>query len=345
MIKFVRTPLTEIFRPAVFLCLLVVGGLAQADDLRFGSLPPVVDEASGLTASVRHPGVYWTHDDNINLPASSRRSEPLLFAIDTHGGLRSTVTLSPVRQRDWEAITSGLVDGQPTLIVGDIGDNRNTWPDYRVWFVPEPPSLGGKQRAYPTALIRFRYPDQVPQPKRQGGWSGGHDAESLVMDNQGQQLLLLTKREKPARFFSIPLSARHAISEGERLSLQDRRTPVDTAQLLGTLPQLPAPDLLAWLLNPMIGAYADQPTDMSLSADGRLLAILTYSAVYFFERRPGMGWHQAIGKPVDSIGLPLIDQWEGISFSIDDKRLLIVREGRGDHTLMKLDVPPSLLPR
>lgn len=327
------------FRSVVFLCLLAIGGAALADDLRFGALPSVVDEASGLTGSIRHPGLYWTHNDNINLPASSRRSDPLVFAIDARGELKATVSLSPVRQRDWEAITSGLIDGQPTLIVGDIGDNRNFWSDYRLWFVPEPTALGGQQSAYPTALIRFRYPDQVPQPKRQGGWSGGHDAESLVLDRQGQQVLLLTKREKPPRFFSIPLSARHALTNDERLSLQDRRVPVVTARFIGSLPNLPAPDLLAWLLNPMIGAYADQPTDMALSADGRLLAVLTYSAVYFFRRKPGMDWRQAIERPVDSIGLPLIDQWEGISFTPDEKQVLIVREGRGSRTLMRLDVP------
>jgi hypothetical protein len=328
-----------------FLCLFVLGGSALADAPRFGALPSAVDEASGLTASIRHPGLYWTHNDNINLPASSRRSDPLLFAIDARGVLKSTVSLSPVRQRDWEAITSGVIDGQPTLIVGDIGDNRNSWPDYRLWFVPEPPALGEKQSVYPSALIRFRYPDQVPQPKRQGGWSGGHDTESLVLDAHEQQLLLLTKREKPARFFSIPLSARHPISEGDRLSLQERRTPVVTAQLIGPLPTLPAPNLLAWLLNPMIGAYTDQPTDMTLSADGRLLAVLTYSAVYFFLRKPGMDWRQAIERPVDIMGLPRIDQWEGISFTGDEKRLLIVREGRGDRTLMRLDVPASLIAR
>lgn len=318
---------------------------AQADNLQFDALPTSVDEASGLTPSVRHPGVYWTHNDNINLPASSQRSEPLLFALNARGVLQATLSLSPVRQRDWEAITSGLIDGEPTLIVGDIGDNRNTWPDYRIWFVPEPRDVGGKLSARPTALIRFRYPDQTPQPKRQGGWSGGHDAESMVLDARDRQLLVLTKREKPARFFSIPLDARQALDGDTRLTPQFRHTPVVTAQPIGPLPHLPAPDLLTWLLNPMIGAYADQPTDMALSGNGRLLAVLTYSAVYFFDRPPGASWQQAIARPIDSMALPLIDQWEGISFSVDGKSLLIVREGRGDRTLMHLPLPESLIAR
>lgn len=332
-------------RSAVFLWALMISGPGVAADYQFGTLPPVVDEASGLTASLRHPGVYWTHDDNINLPASSRRSDPLLFAIDAQGDLKGTLNLAPVRQRDWEAITGGMIDGQPTLIVGDIGDNRNSWPDYRLWFVPEPAVLGGTQNADPTALIRYRYPDQVPAPKRQGGWSGGHDTESLVLDAREGQLLLLTKREHPARFFTIPLSARHPVTNGERLSLQDRHTPVVTAEFIGFLPTLPAPDLLAWLFHPVVGAYADQPTDMTLSDDERLLAVLTYGAVYFFERKPGMDWRGALAKPVDSIGLPLIDQWEGISFSQDQRQLLIVREGTGERTLMRLDVPTTLRAR
>lgn len=305
------------------------------------TLPPVIDEASGLTRSLLHPNVYWTHNDNINLPASAKKSAPLVFAINQNGQLLSTLLISGVRQRDWEAITHLKLNGHPTIVVGDIGDNRDTWPDYRLWFVPEPTTLEPNSAQRPTALLRFRYPDQTPSPRKQGGYSGGHDAESLVYDARDQQFLILTKREKPARLFTVPLSARVTLSDQGSIRTQLRHAPVVTAQFISQLPTLPAPDLVSWLLHPFTSPYADQPTDLALAPDGRLLAVLTYGAVYYFRRNPGESWRAALKAPVYAESLPSIEQWEGASFTPDGHHLVIVREGTGDNTLIMLAVPAS----
>lgn len=325
------------FRSAALFCLLIFtshSGLAA-------TLPSIIDEASGLTRSAQHAGVYWTHNDNINLPASSKKSVPLLFAINTEGRLLGTLKLDDVRQRDWEAITHLDLNGTPTIVIGDIGDNRSYWPDYRLWFVPEPASLKPNVTIRPTALIRFRYPDQTPSPRHQGGFSGGHDAESLVFDARTQEFLILTKREKPARLFAIPLASRAPLSDNKSnaIAAQDRHTPVVTARFITRLPTLPAPDLVSWLLHPFTSPYADQPTGMALSPDGRVLAILTYGAVYYFRRKPDKGWSDALKAPIAAASLPAIDQWEGVSFSSDGRNLTVVREGLGDNTLVTHPVP------
>ena len=268
--------------------------------------------------------------------------------------------ITSTTQRDWEAITAARINGTPTLIVGDIGDNRGTWSDYRLWFIPEPLRPSPQASANPTALLRFRYPEQTPPKPQQSdqsarqstgngsgkkdeksNWSGGLDAESLAFDPRSQALLILTKREKPARLFSLPLAARTLLTTHENISLnqQIRQAPVATAQFIAQLPPLPAPDFISWLLHPFISPYADQPTDMALSPDGSTLAVLTYSALYFFYRPPGADWRTALIAPSASQALPFIDQWEGLSFSRDGKKILIVREGSGENTLIQLPAP------
>ncbi len=344
-------PLHRLIGAAALYCL---GALAwpqslTADQTANAALPAVINEASGLTASLRHPDIYWTHNDNTDLPASSRKSQPLVFAIDESGQLRATLTLAGVNQRDWEAITEANISGIPTLIIGDIGDNRGTWPDYRLWFIPEPTLLTPKATVPPSGLLRFRYPDQIQknphqtdqQTHHQGSWSGGHDAEAMVFDPRAQELLILTKREKPARLFAVPLSARISLKNAatDSFSQQIRQAPVITAHFITNLPPLPAPDFISWLLHPFVSPYADQPTDMALSPSGDQLAVLTYSALFFFQRAPGERWQAALAKPVRSVALPFIDQWEGLSYSPDGKKLLIVREGTGADTLLHLPVP------
>lgn len=310
------------------------------------SLPAAVDEASGLAASGLMAGRYWTHNDNINLPASSRKNPPLLFAIDPSGVLLGSVTLTGVRQRDWEGISQMRLAGQPTLIVGDIGDNRDTWSDYTLWFVPEPATLAPNQPTpiAPTAVLRFRYPDQIPAPKRQGGYSGGHDAESLAVDAASGQILILTKREKPARLFALPLSARTALTVAANGQLNPTlaRCPVITATELAHLPPLPAPTLWQQLIAPLIGPYADQPTDLAISPKGHLIAVLSYAAIYYFAHPAGQSWADSLRQPVAIDPLPQIDQWEGLSFSPDGHSVQVVREGQGDDTLLERPLPPAV---
>ncbi|OZB82946.1 MAG: hypothetical protein B7X28_02880 [Halothiobacillus sp. 13-55-253] len=72
------------------------------------------------------------------------------------------------------------------------------------------------------------------------------------------------------------------------------------------------------------------------------MAILTYSAVYYFYRRANEDWQTALQKPFASVSLPSIEQWEGASFSADGKKLVIVHEGRGENTVTILQAPWAL---
>ncbi|HER34032.1 MAG: hypothetical protein JXJ30_04805 [Halothiobacillaceae bacterium] len=293
-------------------------------------LPEQVDEASGLSYSSGEAWL-WTHNDNINDPGSMRRVTPFVYAISADGTERLRVELVGMTQRDWEAIDNTRLDGEDMLVIADSGDNRDSWPDYVLWFVPEPQPAGelAEIKAAPTAALRFRYPD------------GPADTEAMVIDAAGRQALLLTKRESPPRMFALPLADRELFDA--RSGKSDRRRlqklPVHEAQPLGALGGLVPTDPINWLLSSFTGGEANLPTGMALSRDGRLLAVLTYSSLYFYRRNPGDSWAEAIRQPVATRSLPHIDQWEGLALSADGRYVSIVREGIGDGTLIHLKTP------
>ncbi|MFO7582428.1 hypothetical protein [Guyparkeria sp.] len=294
-------------------------------------LPAVIDEASGLALSTREGELLWTHNDNINDPGSMERVTPYVFGISPSGDLRVQLRLEGVTQRDWESIDAARIDNREMLIVADTGDNRASWPDYVLWFIPEasPATQGKEVEASPDALLRYRYPD------------GPADTESMVFDPRTNRILLLTKREDPPRMFSLPADARQPFPAEPGLS--DRRrlesAPVEIADPVGTMARLQPTDPINWLLLPLTGSQTNRPTGMALSPDGSTLAVLTYASLYFFHRGARSDWSEAITRPVTSRSLPRIDQWEGLAFSADGRHLYVVREGTGPDTLLRLEVP------
>lgn len=133
---------------------------------------PRIVESSGLQASARHPGVYWTHNDS-DYP-------PEIYALDGETGQTlATVTLSGVPNRDVEAIHLGP-DG--ALYVGDIGDNLGgTWPEVWIYRFPEPERLTATT-VTPT-VYTVRYAD------------GPRDAEALLVHPHTGRVYLVSKNQ------------------------------------------------------------------------------------------------------------------------------------------------------
>jgi len=320
---------------ALFLCWLPAIAWANSHPIRETSLPDAIDEASGLAYSARHPDLLWTHNDNINDPGSMERVTPYVHGISGEGRPRARLRIDGVTQRDWESIDAARLDGEATLIVADSGDNLDNWPDYVLWFLAEPDSPSGKNadhRVMPQALLRYRYP------------GGSADTEAMAFDPLTGQILLLTKEERP-RLFRLPADARRPFPQEPGLSPRERlnSAPVEEAIPVGRMTRLSPTDPINWLLLPLTGSQTNRPTGMALGPDGRLLAVLTYASVYFFAREPATGWKEAIRRPLASLSLPRIDQWEGLAFTTDGRHLRIVREGNGPGAMIRLDIPKRAL--
>jgi len=179
---------------AAAVLLLALGGPvapAAADDpgtthvvCRFSD--PRLVEISGITWSRRHPGVYWLHND-------SGRG-PYLYAVD--GSTCRTlarIRIGNIGARDIEAIATGTdPSGRPVLWVGDIGDNRDSWPSVRLHAVVEPARLVDQQ--IDAVTYRFTYAD-IP-----------HNAEGIIASPDRAKVWVVTKQLAAGTVWQVPLS-------------------------------------------------------------------------------------------------------------------------------------------
>lgn len=146
-----------------------------------------INEASGLVASRRNPGVFWTHNDS----GDTTR----IFALSTQGINRGVWMLGGAAARDWEdiAVGPGPVDSLSYLYIGDIGDNNAQYDLVRIYRVPEPAvggdATGGVLRDVETIICRYE--------------DGARDAEGLLVDPLDGRLYVVTKREPSVRLYRL----------------------------------------------------------------------------------------------------------------------------------------------
>jgi hypothetical protein len=132
---------------------------------------PALLESSGLAASVRHPGVLWTHADGGTVAQ--------VRAVDGGGATVATVTVAGIDPWDPEAMAISSSSGEPEIYLGDIGDNQAERDDVSVFRFAEPPSL--TDQSVEVLWYRFTYPD------------GPHDAEALLVHPRTGRIYIATK--------------------------------------------------------------------------------------------------------------------------------------------------------
>lgn len=146
---------------------------------------PGLREASGLAASRANANLLWSQNDS--------GSDARLFLVGPDGNQRAEYTVEGARNYDWEDLAATFVNGQPTVYIGDIGDNTSIREVGDIYRCTEPVFNGTA-----TGVIRgaqriiFRYPD------------GAHDAETLLVDHQTGDLFVLTKEATRSRVYRIP---------------------------------------------------------------------------------------------------------------------------------------------
>ena len=141
-------------------------------------------EISGMAMSNTHANVMWFTNDS--------GDEARLYAVDI-GTCRTVgeVRLRGVRARDFEGLSSSTAgDGRAFLWIGDIGDNRDSWPDISIYRIREPRELGLRNRK--PRQWRFTYPDRP------------HNAETLMV--QGERTWVATWQLASGGLYSVPLS-------------------------------------------------------------------------------------------------------------------------------------------
>lgn len=144
-----------------------------------------LNEISGITASLQHPGVVWMHNDS--------SGGPRIYAVSsTTCATLATITIRGARARDYEAIAAGRdAKGRPVLWLGDIGDNLDSWSSVEVLRIREPKVL--RNATVSAKAFRFTYPDRP------------HNAETLLADPLRPRLWVVTKQLAHGSLYEIPL--------------------------------------------------------------------------------------------------------------------------------------------
>lgn len=157
-------------------------------------------EISGMAYSQRHDDVIYLHNDS--------SGGPRIYAVDALTcETLATLTVAGIEARDMEAIGSGRDGkGRPVLWIGDIGDNRSSWPEVRLHRVREPKVL--RDRTVASRTYRFTYPERPL------------DAEALLADPASSRVWVVTKQLAKGTLYALP----------ERLS----RSEVNVAAPVGT---------------------------------------------------------------------------------------------------------------
>jgi len=250
-----------------------------------------IHESSGLARSLRHPGVFWTHNDS--------GGEPCLFAINHQGQTLAKIRVPKAANFDWEDITQGLNEkGRPSLFIGDIGDNLKVRATLQIYQIPEPDLPKDATKEMDSAepeIWHLSYPD------------GRHNAETLMMHPVTRRLYLLTKEEEgKSTLYSVPEKR----VSGQGLTLEKITTLFFPArQRMGKRP-----------------AMASMTTGGDFSPDGRRLVIATYNYLHEWKLKHGEALDISIQTPSHLIEPPLTPQMEAICYDEDGKTLWITSE-------------------
>ncbi len=249
-----------------------------------------IDETSGLATSTLHRDTLWLLQDGGN--------GPMLHAISRRGSRIASVRVAGVRNTDWEDLDAFVLQGRHWLLIGDTGDNGGLRRTVQLHVVPEPDPLvdGGVVSA--AWSIAFRWPD------------GPRDCEAVAVDVQAGEVLLISKKRKPAQLFSVPLRPARGVVVARRI---------------GTLAEAPAHSG-GDASGARRVALGRQVTAADLSPDGLTLAVLTYDRLLLYARTPGESWSRAVARQPATQPLPWLHQAEAVAWLPDGKGLIATGE-------------------
>lgn len=158
-----------------------------------------LNEVSGMTASIRHAGILWVHNDSGD---GSR-----IYALGAADcKIKATITLGGVSARDIEAIAVGRnASGDPVLWVGDIGDNQSSWPNVRLYRIPEPKQLESQTIDAQSFAVTYE--------------GGPTDAEGLLVDPKpnGGMWIVGKKMAASSSIYALP---ENFVSQGSGQALK-----------------------------------------------------------------------------------------------------------------------------
>jgi len=263
-------------------------------------------EASGLASSRADENFLWAHNDS----GDTARA----FAIDRQGNHHGTYTLAGADAIDWEdmAVGPGPEDGVSYLYLADIGDNAMQREQVIVYRVPEPevptradtPSDDSPLDQVET--LTLVYPDRP------------HDAETLLVDPETGDLLIVTKELAggPSSVFQTSGTLEDGSATQLELVIEiDFPSFVSSVEVPDDAP-------------PIVRAVPNLPTGGDVSPDGGLVIVRTYGSVWVWAHSDEATplWTVFAAAPCEAPSA-IEEQGETIAFDADGRGYTTVSEG------------------
>lgn len=259
-------------------------------------------ESSGLALSRREPNAVWIHNDS----GDTAR----LFLVGMDGSTRGVFHLADVPMPlDWEDMCSFTLEGDPWLLVGDVGDNAI----HRRLGAPE----SGPERA--CRLLLFREPalkdadeqDAVPVHTTIlfEFEDGPRNCESVAVDTERREILLVSKSKSTpldCGVYMIPLTLEAGTTSAVARRIGDLDTPYATA--------------------------------MDIAPDSRRLVIISSKGALVVDRAADQGWGDALRGESTSLALPRRENGETVCFGRNRNELLLNSERVGQ-PLWRVTIP------
>jgi hypothetical protein len=151
-------------------------GLIQSPDL---------NESSGLAASRRFPGTFWSHNDKGN--------RPVLFAISRQGATQAQFLVAGKTILDWEDIA---LDAEGRLYIADTGNNEGARMAVAVHRLPEP----NPATASPASSLSVQHSWDLRFP------NAPFDSEGFFVHDAHGYLVSKVTKDRRAELFRFPLA-------------------------------------------------------------------------------------------------------------------------------------------
>ena len=143
---------------------------------------PNIKESSGIVASRKHPGVFWTHNDG---------KKERLYAIDRAGKTLGDFKIDGAKVEDWEDIA---LDSENRLYLADTGNNNADRAQVAVYRILEPDPKGATKGIPVDAAWRLSFPGRP------------FDAEALVIQGDSGYIISKVTNDRRAELYRFALA-------------------------------------------------------------------------------------------------------------------------------------------